>query len=57
MTASYTFDVVSTLDGYGSYDGGNWGGYWGKQAVTPSTSSPGSKRSPRCRCAHTAAWR
>ena len=24
-------DVFSSLDGYGSYDGGNWGGYWGKQ--------------------------
>jgi dihydrofolate reductase len=31
MTASYTFDVFSTLDGYGSYSGGDWGGYWGKQ--------------------------
>ncbi|WP_433331725.1 dihydrofolate reductase family protein [Spirillospora sp. CA-294931] len=32
MTATYTFDVFSTLDGYGSYDSdGDWGGYWGKQ--------------------------
>jgi dihydrofolate reductase len=32
MTATYTFDVFSSLDGYGSYDApGNWGGYWGKQ--------------------------
>ena len=32
MTATYTFDVFSTLDGYGSYgDDGDWGGYWGKQ--------------------------
>jgi dihydrofolate reductase len=31
MPASYTFDVFSTLDGYGSYSGGDWGGYWGKQ--------------------------
>lgn len=31
MTATYTFDVFSTLDGYGSYSGGDWGGYWGKQ--------------------------
>ena len=32
MTASYTFDIFSTLDGYGSYGpDGNWGGYWGKQ--------------------------
>ncbi len=30
MTASYTFDVLSTLDGFGSYDDGDWGGYWGK---------------------------
>ena len=32
MTASYTFDVFSTLDGYGSYGpDGDWGGYWGTQ--------------------------
>jgi dihydrofolate reductase len=32
MTAEYTWDVFSTLDGYGSYaEGGDWGGYWGKQ--------------------------
>lgn len=32
MTATYTFDVFSSLDGYGSYrPGGDWGGYWGKQ--------------------------
>ncbi|MEV4218704.1 dihydrofolate reductase family protein [Nonomuraea sp. NPDC049725] len=32
MTATYTWDVYSTLDGYGSYSGdGDWGGYWGKQ--------------------------
>jgi dihydrofolate reductase len=31
MTATYTFDVFSTLDGFGSFSGGNWGGYWGKQ--------------------------
>ena len=30
MTATYTFDVFSSLDGYGSTSG-NWGGYWGKQ--------------------------
>lgn len=30
MTATYTFDVFSSLDGYGS-TGGDWGGYWGKQ--------------------------
>jgi dihydrofolate reductase len=32
MTATYTWDVFSTLDGYGSYvEGADWGGYWGKQ--------------------------
>ncbi|MFJ5044450.1 dihydrofolate reductase family protein [Streptomyces sp. NPDC098077] len=32
MTATYTFDVFSSLDGFGSYNGdGDWGGYWGKQ--------------------------
>ena len=32
MTATYTFDVFTTLDGYGSYrEPGDWGGYWGKQ--------------------------
>ena len=32
MTATYTFDVFSTLDGYGSYSSeGDWGAYWGKQ--------------------------
>jgi dihydrofolate reductase len=30
MTATYTFDIFSTLDGYGSHSG-DWGGYWGKQ--------------------------
>ncbi|HEY3503723.1 MAG TPA: dihydrofolate reductase family protein [Actinocatenispora sp.] len=31
MTATYTFDVFTTLDGFGSPGGGDWGGYWGKQ--------------------------
>ena len=32
MTATYTWDVFATLDGFGSYgEGGDWGGYWGKQ--------------------------
>jgi len=32
MTAAYTFDVFCSLDGFGSYgEGGDWGGYWGKQ--------------------------
>jgi len=30
MTATYTFDVFSTLDGYGAASA-NWSGYWGKQ--------------------------
>jgi dihydrofolate reductase len=32
MTATYTFDVFTSLDGFGSYGPpGDWGGYWGKQ--------------------------
>ncbi len=32
MTATYTFDVFSTLDGFGSYNSdGDWGGYWSKE--------------------------
>src|SRR4051794_2796249 len=30
MTAAYTFDVFSSLDGYGAASA-NWTGYWGKQ--------------------------
>ncbi|HVQ51523.1 MAG TPA: deaminase, partial [Mycobacterium sp.] len=30
MTATYAFDILSSLDGYGAHSG-NWGGYWGKQ--------------------------
>ncbi|RAO13735.1 dihydrofolate reductase family protein [Micromonospora noduli] len=30
MTATYTIDVFSSLDGFGTTSG-NWGGYWGKQ--------------------------
>jgi dihydrofolate reductase len=30
MSAIYTFDVFSSLDGFGSHHG-DWGGYWGKQ--------------------------
>ena len=30
MTATYTFDVFCSLDGFGSHHG-DWGGYWGKQ--------------------------
>jgi hypothetical protein len=38
MTATYTFDIFSSLDGFGSYDGGNWGGYpviTGRTGVDP----------------------
>jgi dihydrofolate reductase len=32
MTATYTFDIFCSLDGFGSYNSsGDWGGYWGKQ--------------------------
>lgn len=32
MSAVYTWDVFSTLDGYGSFEpGADWGGYWSKQ--------------------------
>jgi len=32
MAATYTWDVFSTLDGYGTYGpDGDWGGYWSKQ--------------------------
>jgi dihydrofolate reductase len=32
MTAIYTWDVFASVDGFGSYgEGGDWGGYWGKQ--------------------------
>ncbi|MGC4936483.1 dihydrofolate reductase family protein [Kribbella sp. DT2] len=30
MTARYTYDIFSSLDGFGSHTGG-WGGYWSKQ--------------------------
>jgi dihydrofolate reductase len=32
VTATYTFDIFSSLDGFGSYaPPADWGGYWGKQ--------------------------
>jgi dihydrofolate reductase len=32
MATTYTFDVFSTLDGFGSYnEDGDWGGFWGKE--------------------------
>jgi dihydrofolate reductase len=30
MTTTYTFDIFTSLDGFGSASG-DWGGYWGKQ--------------------------
>ena len=30
MSVTYTFDIFSSLDGFGAA-GGDWGGYWGKQ--------------------------
>jgi hypothetical protein len=36
MTATYTFDVFSSLDGYGAASG-DWTGYWGKQGPRPIT--------------------
>ncbi len=36
MTATYTFDVFSSLDGFGAA-GGDWTGYWGKQGPELST--------------------
>ncbi|WP_290052481.1 dihydrofolate reductase family protein [Amycolatopsis solani] len=30
MTATYTFDVFTSLDGFAAHTG-DWGGYWGKQ--------------------------
>jgi dihydrofolate reductase len=32
VTATYTFDIFSSIDGFGSYGPpADWGGYWGKQ--------------------------
>ncbi|HEY1515832.1 MAG TPA: dihydrofolate reductase family protein [Solirubrobacteraceae bacterium] len=31
ITATYTFDVFSSLDSFGSVSDASWGGYWGKQ--------------------------
>ena len=30
MPATYTFDIASTLDGFASFKGGDWGPFWGK---------------------------
>jgi hypothetical protein len=65
-TATYTFDVFSSLDfssldGYGAHSG-NWGGYWGKQGPSCSSapqryaasraagSSPATKVCAHCCC-------
>ena len=39
MTATYTFDVFSSLDGFGGVSGSNWGGYWGQQGPSCSTTA------------------
>jgi hypothetical protein len=40
MTATYTFDIFSTLDGYGSYTANaSWGGYWGSKGPSSSTAA------------------
>ena len=45
MTATYTFDVFSSLDGFGAASG-NWTGYWGSRALSSSTiASPCTARS------------
>ena len=33
MTATYTFDVFSTVDGFGAPQPGTWGGYWDKEGA------------------------
>ena len=38
MTATYTFDVFSSLDGSGA-PSGDWGGYWGSKAPSCSTTA------------------
>ena len=45
MTATYTFDVFSSLDGFGAASG-NWTGYWGKQGPELLNTRAGSTRSP-----------
>lgn len=40
MSVIYTFDVFSTLDGYGSHRG-DWGGYW--RTWSPRSSTRGSR--------------
>ena len=47
MTATYTFDVFSTLDGFGSYDSsGDWAAIGASKAPSSSTTaSPSTRRS------------
>jgi dihydrofolate reductase len=33
MTATYTADIFSTVDGFGAPKPGTWGGYWDKQSA------------------------
>ena len=33
MSAAYTWDVFSTVDGFGAPIPGTWGGYWNKQGA------------------------
>ncbi|MEV6412229.1 dihydrofolate reductase family protein [Kribbella sp. NPDC051718] len=33
MTATYTFDIFSSLDGFASYDDADWGPYWVKDGA------------------------
>lgn len=33
MTATYTADIFSTVDGFGAPIPGTWGGYWDKQGA------------------------
>ncbi|MFP5335720.1 MAG: hypothetical protein ACLGIV_10445 [Actinomycetes bacterium] len=64
MTAVYTWDVFSTLDGYGSYvEGAEWGGYWSKQGPELLEHRAGlfdteqrMVRSRTCRCARRPGW-
>jgi hypothetical protein len=46
MTVTYTFDVFSTLDGFGSYDNNcDWGGY--RASRVPSSSPAASPSTAR----------
>jgi hypothetical protein len=46
MPATYTFDVVSTLDGFASFESGDWGPFWGQGGPElPTIASPPTARS------------